>query len=330
VVATLLLLASGSMAQTLGGVESDDTGQGYWLLPPGERLAFEAPTPAPAEPSTATEPTIRPGEPPAHLAIFPDHRPNWLATYLISGGAMVGAALNGVLDGQHQSYHFGNEGWFGPNTHFGGADKASHFVDYQIVSKELAKLFVVFGHKPEYARWLAAGAASLTGLVNEIADGSNKYGFSYEDLVMDVSGALTAALINAAGAEDLIGFRRGITDFDNCCNYSNEIYTMDLQLAGAARRLHIKIGPLKYLLLSVTYGTKGYPSNPSNPGTQRQVGVEVGLNFKQILDDLNVRRNTWWGYGLHVFFDNIRIPFSAVGYRYDLNHGKWHGPNSGN
>jgi len=70
--------------------------------------------------------------------------------------------------------------------------------------------------------------------------------------------------------------------------------------------------------------------SPSNPGTQRQVGVEVGLNFKQVLDDLNVRRNTWWGYGFHVFFDNFRIPFTAVGYRYDLNHGKWHGPNSGN
>ena len=28
--------------------------------------------------------------------------------------------------------------------------------------------------------------------------------------------------------------------------------------------------------------------------------------------------------------DNIRFPFTAVGMRVDLNHGKRHGPNNGN
>jgi len=79
-------------------------------------------------------------------------------------------------------------------------------------------------------------------------------------------------------------------------------------------------------LVSATYRTQGYPSDPNR---QRQVGVEVGLNFKQILDDLNVRRDKWWGYGLHVVLDNIRFPYTAGGYFYDLNHGRWHGPNAG-
>ena len=56
----------------------------------------------------------------------------------------------------------------------------------------------------------------------------------------------------------------------------------------------------------------------------------MGLDFKQILDDLNVRRDKWWGYGLHVVFDNIRVPYTAVGFRYDVNHGRWYGPNAGN
>jgi hypothetical protein len=43
-----------------------------------------------------------------------------------------------------------------------------------------------------------------------------------------------------------------------------------------------------------------------------------------------VKRSTWWGYGLHLIADNVRFPFTAVGMRYDLNHGKWHGPNTGN
>ena len=66
---------------------------------------------------------------------------------------------------------------------------------------------------------------------------------------------------------------------------------------------------------------EGVPGDPADPATQRRVGFEVGLDFKQILDDLNIRRSTWWGYGLHVVADNIRIPFTAVGFRYDLNHG---------
>ena len=320
----LLLPAAPAVAQAPVGMESDDDSSGFWLLPPGERLAFEDPEQTPTEPSTTA-----PAEEPGDSATPPERRPNWLATNLVSAGALVGATLNGVLDtpGQHHSYRFTNEGWFGQDTHFGGADKASHFVDYQIVSKELTKLFVILGHKPEYARWLGAGVASLAGLMNEVADGTNRYGFSYQDLVMDVSGALTAALINVAGAEDLVSFQRGYADFENCCGYSNEIYTANLQLGGAARRLGLRIGPLKYLQVGVTYGTRGYPGDSD---TQRRVGVEVGLNFREILDDLDIRRNTWWGYGLHVVFDNIRVPFSAVGYRFDMNHARWHGPNAGN
>ena len=70
---------------------------------------------------------------------------------------------------------------------------------------------------------------------------------------------------------------------------------------------------------SVTYGTKSYPTGL--PGLrERQVGIEIGLNLQQILNDVGVRRNTWWGYALHAVFDNVRIPFTSVGMRYDLNH----------
>jgi hypothetical protein len=48
------------------------------------------------------------------------------------------------------------------------------------------------------------------------------------------------------------------------------------------------------------------------------------------LNDLDVTRDRWWGYLLHVVVDNVRFPFTAVGFRYDLNHGRWYGPDSGN
>jgi hypothetical protein len=313
---TFLLLVGPAGGEARAGVQLDGPGLGFWLLPPDERLAFQDipadPAPDPAPSPAATE-----------------RGPNWLLTSLVSGGALAGGAINAFTDKGHQSFHVTDEGWFGVDTRYGGADKASHFVDYYIVSKELAKLFVVLGHTPQRARWLGVGVSTLTGLVNEIGDGTNRWGFSAEDLAMDFGGALAAALIDVAGAEDLLGFRRGTASFDNCCDYNNQIYTADFHLAGAARRLGLNIGPLKYLLLSLTYGTRGYPGDGGSE-TQRRVGFEVGLDFKQMLDDLNVRRNTWWGYGLHVVFDNLRIPFTAVGFRYDVNHGRWHGPNAGN
>ena len=81
-------------------------------------------------------------------------------------------------------------------------------------------------------------------------------------------------------------------------------------------------------------GTRAWPA-PSSKGWIANVVTCRGLiearpQLKQMLDDLNIRRNTWWGDGLHVVFDNIRVPFTAVGFRYDVNHGRWHGPNAGN
>jgi len=75
--------------------------------------------------------------------------------------------------------------------------------------------------------------------------------------------------------------------------------------------------------------TRGYREN-SGIERQRQLGFEIGLNLQQILFDLKVSRGTWWGYALHVVGDNVRLPFTAIEMRIDLNRGKWHGPNSGN
>jgi hypothetical protein len=136
-----------------------------------------------------------------------------------------------------------------------------------------------------------------------------------------------------------VGFRGGFllpVETRTCCqihgigrDYSNEIYTADLKIAGLARRLRSNLGPARYLLASLTYGTKGYPSGLPEL-RERQIGLEIGLNLGEALNALGVGRDTWWGYGLHVVFDNIRFPYTAVGFRYDLNHHQWHGPDSGN
>jgi hypothetical protein len=265
----------------------------------------------------------------------PRERPNHLL-----GSALLGASL-GVAAGvsfsntPHESFHAGNEGWFGRNTYAGGADKSSHFVISAILAKELAHLYAKLGYSETQSRLLGFGVSALSGLVVEIGDGTTEYGFSYEDLLMDVFGAGAATLVAAAGIDDLVGVRWGFLvppDKNSCCavrglggDYSNYIYTADLKLAGVGRRLGLSIGPLRYLLLSVTYGTKGYPSGVPED-RQRRVGFDVGLNLAEILSDLGARRNTWWGFLLQAFTENVRVPYTAGGFRYDMNHGRWYGP----
>jgi hypothetical protein len=78
----------------------------------------------------------------------------------------------------------------------------------------------------------------------------------------------------------------------------------------------------------MTYGSSGYRYAPPEL-RQRLIGLEVGLNFGEILRAIRLPEKTWWGEIIYLAFDSIRIPYTAVGLRYDLNGGAWHGPTAG-
>ena len=44
---------------------------------------------------------------------------------------------------------------------------------------------------------------------------------------------------------------------------------------------------------------------------------------------VGVPPNRWWGKMLLIILDLIRFPYTAIGVRYDVNDGKWIGPDSG-
>src|SRR5262249_47461460 len=178
-------------------------------------------------------------------------------------------------------------------------------------------------------RWAASRIPAAGGMrpIGRIS-GRHTQGFSREDVIMGTLGATTAALVSAAHVDDLVGFRASHVPGGT---YSNDVYSADLKLAGVARRLGLDIGPARFLLFSGTYSAKGYRVTNATPADkQRLVGFEIGLNLEEMLNAVNARRDTWWGYALHVVGDNIRIPYTAVGMRYDLNHDQWRGPNNGN
>ena len=265
----------------------------------------------------------------------PKPRRFWIGVVTLA--TFAGSALNSFTDGPSRSFHFTNEGWFGRKTYVGGGDKASHFASYNTVARLLTQVYQELNVPTDRARLYGAGVSAIAGLVTEIGDGTNKYGFSYEDFVTDVFGAATALATAHYGLDDLVGFRSGVVPHPKVVgqpnggtgkDYTAEIYAADLKISGLAKRLDLHPGPARFLLLSTTYGVKGYPyAVPSM--RERQVGIEVGLHVTEILRAAGVRTNTWWRRVLFVILDSIRIPYTSFGIQYDLNHKKWRGPGIG-
>lgn len=256
---------------------------------------------------------------------------------VVSVATIGGSAYNSFFDGPNYPWHFTREGWFGQNTYAGGGDKASHFVSYYIVGKLLSEVDQELGMKKDSAAILGASVSAFAGLMTEIGDGRGKYGFSYEDFVMDSLGAATSLGISYWGLDDLIGFRAGLVPAPVavCCpyggtgkDYTQEIYTGDLKIAGLGQRAKFNPGPARFLLFSMSYSAKGYPY--ANPLVrERQVGLEVGINFVEILKVVGVPKDKWWGKILYFGFSVLRLPYTQIGMYYDLNNGKWHGPGIG-
>ncbi len=263
-------------------------------------------------------------------------------TLLITAGVLVATPLVGYFSfwqGEGSGhFHVTHEGWFGEETYAGGADKASHITVSYFGALALQSAYRKLGKSPAEARALAFGTTVLAGLVIELGDGFTTFGFSWEDAAANALGAGIATALDRYDLKDAIGLRYGTIPGDippPCCryggsgrDYSRQIFTADLKLEGFLPRVGVRPGPARFLLVSGTYSSKGYRFSPPE-NRRREVGIEVGLNLAEIFRAVGVRDDTWWGKPILVFFTYFRVPYTAVGWRYDLNSHTWSGPNNG-
>jgi hypothetical protein len=264
------------------------------------------------------------------------------STLRVGGAFVLAAGVGGYFawwkNSERHDFHTTAEGWFGRNTYAGGADKTSHFVASYAAATLASSLYRSLGKTDRQAAWLGAGTALAASAVVEIGDGFSDYGFSWEDLVTNGLGAATAAAIERGRLGDTIGFRWGPVHAQipgRCCrahglgrDYSQEIATMDLKLAGLLPRIGVAAGPARFLLLSLTYGSKGYRFSPWDH-RERDLGVEVGLNLAEIGRALGLSDEKPLAKAILTVLTFIRLPYTAIGYRYDFNHSRWKGPDSG-
>jgi hypothetical protein len=282
-------------------------------------------------------------------------------TVVFLGGSFVATPIAGYLQWWKRSdsepWHFANERWFQQDTYAGGADKMSHFYYGTIGQEGLTAAYQKLGHPADQARLLAFLNTVLAAVVVEVGDGFTSYGFSWEDATASTAGAAASAFVGAHNLGDTIGFRFGFLPTEEPVpspgpsphagsppgpawwqiqplalqsaqiqpGYTYEIYTIDLKLTGFLPRVHVRPGIARYLLLSATYNTRGYTEAPPEL-RQRNIGIEIGINLAEVCRSLGMSEHTWWGQSIIQFFEHFRVPYSAWGVRYDLNSGKWHGP----
>ena len=284
------------------------------------------------------------------VAPAPERKPKTFWITAVSVTTVLGSAANSFSDGPNQRFHFLNEAFFSENTYAGGADKASHFASYYIVAELLGNVYQSLGMTRDNAQLLSAGVSAFAGLMTELGDGRGHYGFSYEDFTFDALSAATYLGIHHYGLEDLLGFSFGPIPAPGkpagCCvvpgvgtgvpryydfgqDYSTTISSFNFKLAGLPAHGSVDPGLARFLLLSVTYTSKGYRYYEDKNLTEREVGFFVGVNFVEILKAVGLPKEKLWQRALYFLFDVIRIPYTQIGYVYDLNHGRWHGPTIG-
>lgn len=181
------------------------------------------------------------------------------------------------------------EGWFGKDTHAGGADKTGHFYMSYVLSDILLWDFRRNGvTNPERTAALTALAAMT---VLEIGDAtSSKYGFSYEDFVANTGGVLASWwLAKNPQIDRLLDIRMeywpsdGFSiEEDAASDYTGMKHLIALRGDAISRLEHT---PLRWLELQAGYYTRGFRTydTPLENGPERHLFVGVGLSLPALL-----------------------------------------------
>lgn len=209
-------------------------------------------------------------------------------------------------------FNMGDEGWFGHDTKYGGADKLGHLWSTYAFADALTVLYKGWGYAPAKANLYAALSSWSVQLAMELGDATSvSQGFSWEDMTMNTLGALTSILMERYPELDRkIDLRveyvfnvpvNGIFD-----DYSNQFYSMVLKLDGFDT---FENTFLKYVELSAGYYTRGY-GEPDEEQT-RSLFAGIGFNFSRLL-----HQNGWEKTGK--VLEYIQVPYTVPKISYDL------------
>lgn len=243
----------------------------------------------------------------------------WLRnTAVIAGSALLVGAYGMAKwweDGFTSNFHAGNEGWFGQDTEYGGADKLGHGFFAYAGTRLLTQGFEVLGNNRGRAQSL--GFWSVLGIMTavEVLDGfSRQYQFSREDAIMNVLGAGLGYLMeDSPNFDRLVDFRllykpsEG-SSYEPGADYSGQTYLMVAKASGV-RALRDR-SVLRYFELAAGYGTRGYEGPPGTEHS-RNLYFGVSLNLSEVLAQTAFRgakERSRTQRAADLFFEFVQVP----------------------
>jgi uncharacterized protein YfiM (DUF2279 family) len=234
-------------------------------------------------------------------------------TLLISNGIGLAAITTwGVLNWDYfkNDPKTADEGWFSDNTKSGGQDKIGHFYFAYSLSHILSAIYEKSGYSSRQGAFL--GSISSFGLTTwmELGDSFSRYGFSYEDVVMNLMGSAAGYwLYTCPAVAQKIDFRMEYRpDFDELdffTDYERQKFLVALKFDGFdfAQKNY-----LKYLELHLGYFTRGYEADTRR---ERNLYIGIGLNLSRLFKGLSMP-------GTARAFNYIQLPYSYIGMDRDL------------
>lgn len=244
---------------------------------------------------------------------------------IATGAAMVAAYgfHNWWDSGFGGGFDSANEGWFGADTDFGGADKLGHLYGNYAGVRLLAPLFELAGNSRAASTSLALWSTLGVYTAVEVIDGfSRTWQFSAQDALANAAGAALGYALETRPEYDAIldlriDYRRSprSSDFDPFGDYSAQRYLLVVKADGfGALRGH---SLLRYIEFAVGYGTRGYGGAGVR---QRDTYVGLSLNLARLLADgvyEGRMHSTTFQRGTDRLFELVQLP-SVVYARHSL------------
>lgn len=234
---------------------------------------------------------------------------------------VAGATALGVANwdwGGSASFRAVPEGWFGTDTHWGGADKLGHALSAYAMTNVVAERLLRAGRSPERAALSGALTAQAFLLYIEVLDGfSGEQGFAREDIVMNLLGSgLAYARTVHPRLRELMDFRlayrpSGYEGFQPFTDYAGQKYLLAWKLAGVAP---LRDTPLRFAELHLGYYTRGFSDAEQDAGLTptRRGFVGVGLNLSELFWGRRSASESGWRSAGRLFLEHIQLPYTAA------------------
>jgi len=218
-----------------------------------------------------------------------------------------------------------NEGWFGKDTKYGGADKLGHMYSTYLWSLGFSSLYEYWGMKEEDALLYGPLTSWTFQFLMEVGDSfSETQGFSYEDAVMNTVGAAFYYIREKyPEVKRKVDLRlEYIPDFnsnvDIFTQYNSMKYLLAFKFSGFDS---MEDTPMKYFELQLGYYTRGYQDDKNYNDSERVLYAGIGINASEVLKAKKKKKTS-------KIFNYYQLPYTYVPFGYDFDSSEYVAPYS--